>query len=184
MKTKELLLLIKLMFSNPELVWLRVKANNYNSTETIKGFVIPFTAAVSIADFLGRIATHGLLSTALISSVLFFTYLLIFAVGTVILKELSKTYKAPLSMNMCYISAAVSFTPYWLILIITGLLPGLGQIEFLSLYGVFLLWSGIGIISGMPQNKRVSFSLIYMAILIVSIYFAKALAFAIIGLFI
>lgn len=183
MNTKALFSLVKLIFSKPDHVWLKMKADNYTREEIIKGMVFPSILLVTIADFIGRIQLHGFIESIVYSSVLFLIYSFVFTIAAVFIRELLSIYKSSIVKDAEYSIALVCFLPLWIILIISGLFPYLGQISFLSLYGSFLLWSGLGVIAGLSYNQRFSFTILFSFIMIIVLYFVKYFTFLILGWF-
>jgi len=91
-----------------------------------------------------------------------------------IIDALSPTFDGAKNFDNALKLSVYSATPFWL----TGvflLIPGLGILRILGLYGVYLLWLGIVPLMRVPQEKATAFTgALVGCLIVIAVIFAVA----------
>jgi len=97
-------------------------------------------------------------------------------VGGWVVKLLAPFFNSKADLNAAMKVVAYSLTPVWLVGIFS-LVPGLGVLSILGLYGIYLLAVGLPVVMETPSNKVILYTIsIIIAGFVISFVFSLALA--------
>lgn len=165
---------IKNILTKPAREWQVIKDEHQATMDLFRGYVAPLAAIPAIAGFIGsvfigyrlfnqtyRVGFFEGLGQAIIMYLL--TFVLIFVLGLVI-DKLAGTFNGRPDQSQALKVAVYSYTPGWVAGIFL-LIPSLAWIHTLaSLYGVYLLYLGLGELMETPKDK----ALVYTAAVVVA----------------
>jgi hypothetical protein len=154
----------------PKTEWLVIAAEEPNTAEIFKGYVLPLALIPSIAYIIGLgVIGRGMMSSfswgiamGLIQFILAFVGVYISAY---VIAFLAPRFASQRDMGRAVQLVAYSYTPAWLAGILS-IVPALGILAFAGgIYGLYLMYLGLPHMMKTPQDK-VS---VYMAVSIVAV---------------
>lgn len=171
---------------NPKVTWQIIK----EETTDIKQLVVNYAAPLSLIPAVGTLIGIALIGIrmpdgslmrapfieALIGSVVGYVFNLAgLFIGAWIIKILAPTFGAKSDIVDCMKVVVYSLTPVWLVGIFS-VVPGLGLLALLGLYGIYLLALGHQVILETPTKKVVVYSIaILVVVWIVRLVFAAVI---------
>lgn len=169
MDYKVVLLRLKNLVLSPAKEWEEIKTNVVNNTDSINLFAIPVIGLLSLASFLGVIINNQGINFqyALVEAIVTFTsaYFSIY-VATFFIGELSGVLGIAKDRVQIMKFLPYAYSAYYVILLITELIPELFFIKILVLYTFYLVWEQASVIYSIGENDRVKFTVIYSLVLL------------------
>lgn len=181
----------KSMIMSPKEEWPKVAAETTEPIKVLTGYAIPLMLIAPICSVLGSfLAPYSLgltyyLSMAIVGFVLGIAQL--YALSF-IANLLSTNFGGKNSFASAFKLVAYAWTPAWLfgvIGLVAGLAPALGILGLLALiYGLYLFYQGAGPVMGVPQDKALTYTVIYVVAAIVFYFIIGAITAAIVASFV
>jgi len=153
----------KSMILNPRLTWQTIKSESTDIKQLILNYAAPLALIPPVSSFIGltlfgiRLPTGHMLRPPLAETlaITFLSYLVsilaVFSVGLII-NLLAPYFSSKADFIQSMKLAVYSATPVWLAGIFS-LLPGLGVLAILGLYGIYLLVLGLPELLETPPDK-------------------------------
>lgn len=147
------------LFFNPEKTWNEIHTESMSVKDTIKFILLPLISLVTIAGFLGSVFfTNSQLP--LIYSI--FTglkyFLLLFTViflSALLHREITYPLDLGRDFTISFRIIAYSMVPLFFCQMVSLIFESLVFINILSLYGLYIFWSGSEKILNPPSHKKV-----------------------------
>ncbi len=170
MNIQEIIDRTKGIIVNPEAEWQKIDSEISTSKDVFFNYVFPylllnFVAAVAGSFIFPRLwfSPSYIIATAVSS---FLVYVIVLFVTPYIIKALGNSFGSEVDLNKAFKLIAYSFTPSYVIGILTGLIPVLGVLGILGLYGLYIMWFGFGVLFKTPEDKKVGFYIVTLLIII------------------
>jgi len=162
----------KKIILTPKTEWPVIAAEEPNTVEIFKGYVLPLALVPAAAHIIGLgVIGKGMMSSfswgiavALIQFILAFVgvYLSAWAISL-----LAPKFGSREDMGRAIQLVAYSYTPAWVAGIL-GIVPALGILAFLGgLYGLYLMYLGLPHLMNTPQQKVVGYLVVSILVVMV-----------------
>ncbi len=158
---------VKAILMQPRAEWPVIEAEASSITSLYKSYILPLAAIGPVAGFIHAVVfgnsffgiTHrpsfmSALSTAVVSYI--FTLIGVFLMALVI-DFLAPRFGGTANRNNAFKLAAYSATAAW-VAGVFQLIPGLGMLAILGLYGLYLLFVGIPVMMKAPEDKALIYT--------------------------
>ena len=173
---------VKNILITPKTEWDVIESETTNPQTLLMGYVLPLAVMATAGTFLQGLLFPGLSSfTFYIATavVVFLTQAISFYISTYIVDALATSFGSEKDINKSAQLVAYSGTPSY----IAGLLsfiPVIGSLLSVAawLYGIYLMYLGIGPLKKSPEDKKIVYMIVSYLIIIV-VYFILA---AVLGL--
>jgi hypothetical protein len=148
---------VRAILVTPKAEWPVIAREPGDLVTLFTGYVAILAAIPAICGLIGWVLVGAPLGTGILITVL--RYVLNFVamyLAALIIDALAPTFEAEKSFENALKLAVYSATPIWL----TGiflLIPGLGFLRILGLYGAYLLWTGIVPLMRAPEEKSLGY---------------------------
>ena len=169
---------VKQFIISPKAAWAEVEGEPADTGGLIKGYLLPLAAASAVAGFLGMVIFGRAIpligryrvpfGRGLISMILEIALTIVGAVliGKII-QLLASSFSAGGAEGAGFKVAAYTYTP-GLVAGILRIIPALGFIMFLGwLYGLFLLYLGLGALMKPPKEKLLVYTIVVVIVAVV-----------------
>ena len=175
----------KMMILNPRLTWQTIKAESTTIKQLFLNYAAPLALIPPLSSFIGlvlfgtRLPTghmmRPLLGELLAITVLSYvvSVLAVFSVGLII-NLLAPYFSSKADFIQSMKLAVYSATPVWLAGIFS-LLPGLGVLAILGLYGIYLLVLGLPELLETPPDKILWYTLSIILVTIIVNFLLSAI---------
>ena len=175
----------KMMILNPRLTWQTIKAESTTIKQLFLSYAAPLALIPPLSSFIGlvlfgiRLPTghmmRPLLGELLAITVLSYvvSILAVFSVGLII-NLLAPYFSSKADFIQSMKLAVYSATPVWLAGIFS-LLPGLGVLAILGLYGIYLLVLGLPELLETPPDKNLWYTLSIILVTIIVNFLLSAI---------
>jgi hypothetical protein len=175
---------IKGILLKPKQEWQTISGETTTIPELYKSYIIILAAIGPVASVIGMsivgISFHfgGSFRVPITTSIAsaFVHYILTLAgvyILALIIDALAPTFLGEKNINQAFKVAAYSYTPAWLVGILT-IIPALSILGILGLYGLYLLYLGLPVLMKSPQEKSLGYT--------VAVIVAAIIIFVIIGI--
>lgn len=175
---------------NPKVTWQIIKDEVVGNRDLILNYVAPLSLIPAVCTLIGMTLIGIRLTDGTVVRAPFLEALLggvvgyFLNIGAVfaeawIMARLAPFFNARADLNATLKVVAYSMTPVWLVGIFS-MLPGLGILSLLGLYGVYLLVIGLTTVMETPANKILWYTL---SILVIGFFLSLIISFLTIGLF-
>lgn len=168
---------IKALVSSPKTEWPVIEAEKDDIASVLRNYVAVLAAIPAVCGFIGlglvgvsvpvlgtvRLSFFAALASAVLGYVL--SFVKIYIVGYII-DALAPTFGGQKNLNNALKTAAYSYTPAWLVGVFL-LVPALGFLGILALYGLYLVWTGLPVMMKAPQDRALPYTGAVIAIAIV-----------------
>ncbi|WP_088653836.1 YIP1 family protein [Geofilum rhodophaeum] len=177
---RNLMLRAKNLVLQPRSEWATVRSERKNLNEVLSEFSLPLISLVTLATFLNILVNHQGFNfeLALKHAALIFTSLF---GGLYLAWLLLKTVRSATGVlgdkNQIFELAAYASGFWYLILLLTALVPELTMLNFLALYSFYILWTYMEEIPGISREHKglltllVGFSIHFLPLLVRQILF-------------
>jgi hypothetical protein len=178
---------VKGIILNPKATWQIIKDETVDIKELYINYIAPLALIPVIGSFIGMtlvgvrvpagiVVRAPFLSSLLGGAVGYVLHLAGIFVGAWIIKLLAANFNSKADLNEALKVVAYAMTPVWLVGIFS-VLPGLGILSILGLYGIYLLALGLPAVLGTPENKVVWFTITIVLAGIVVSFILSAVVF-------
>jgi hypothetical protein len=171
---------IKDIFMNPTSMWRDVKDENRTVSEVRTSLLFPLAILISLAGFIGNTLSSYSGLSFLYPLIIAIRYLLVFVitveVTSRVITEIALIISPIKSFTVNYKLVLYSFTPFMVSMFFSRLFPSLLFINLGGLYGFYIAWRGIEILTDTPQDSRLKYTAIVSVATIV-FYFAISFLF-------
>lgn len=169
---------VKNILITPKTEWDVIEAETTPTQQLIVGYVLPLAAIAALCAYIGlavigqslgpfghyRIGMVAALSGFILQMVM--SVLMVFLVGFII-DALAPTFGATKNMDQARKVAAYSYTPAWVVGVLS-LLPALSLLGILgALYGIYLLYLGLPKLMKAPAEKAAGYTAVVIVVAIV-----------------
>ncbi len=157
---------VKGILLTPQTEWGVIENESGDAAFLFKNYVAILAAIPAICGFIGRLAYLGFarsLSFAVVSYIMAFVVVYVVAL---IIDALAPTFNGEKNPANALKLAVYSSTPAWVVGIF-ALLPGIGILRILGLYGLYLLWLGAPKLMKSPPEKAVPYTVAIVVVALV-----------------
>ena len=172
MDFKFLIHTVKILILNPVKEWDTVHSENKTAEYFSRNLFFPLLIPGSVSSFLGSfLFTNTELSNAysVMTGVKYFLLLSVVIYGTsFIFREITSASGFVRDFNLSFRIIACSAVPLLLCQIVSRLFESFIFINILSLFGLYILWTGIGKMINPPERKK-SFLMISTAVTFIAL---------------
>jgi len=165
MDAKKILERSKNIIISPKNEWFKIEAEQQTKQQVLFDYAVPYISVVGVILAVSGSIYHDVtyaIANAIITCMV--QVLSIFIVSFIIY-ELQKNFKGTANRDKCYNVVAYSLTPYWIVSVVTAILPAFASIAPIALYAFYLFYVGLCIFIAVPDDKRISFNLVAILIL-------------------
>lgn len=164
---------------NPYSEWAAIKKEPDSIVWHIKKIVMPMTFAITIATFIGYLFAsseynYSFVYVSIRSIASFCESFFSLYVSFLLIYELCPKLGIVSGQNSLFKLMTYSFTTFWMASFAAGLLANYKTLDdflrFVGLFGVYLFWTGSGILLNFSPGKKNKFVLISLAI-VLAVYF-------------
>lgn len=171
---------VKNILIKPKDEWKVIAAETPNTQAILLSYVLPLALIPAVARFIGfgvfgfhigRYAAFGGLAWGISSGIVFLisTFLAVF-LAALIIDALAPSFKSEKNFGRSIQLVAYSFTPAWVAGILY-LVPFLGILAgILGLYGIYIMYLGLGEIKKTPEENKVGYLVVSAVISIVILW--------------
>lgn len=167
---------IRNILINPDAEWPVIAGESGDVASLFTRYVAILALIPALAGFIGTSiigisVSIGTFRVPLLSGLInllvgyAFTFVVVYAVALIV-DALAPGFRAERNFGNALKLSVYSFTPAWLAGIFL-LIPGLRFLTFLSLYGLYLLWTGLTPLMGAPRDKSFMYAICVVAAAIV-----------------
>ena len=163
---------VKNIIMTPKTEWLVIAAEEPNTAQIFKGYVLPLALIPAIAHIIGlSVIGRGMMSSfswgiamGLIQFILAFVGVYISAY---VIAFLAPRFGSQQDMGRAVQLVAYSYTPAWVAGILS-IVPALGVLVFVGgLYGLYLMYLGLPQMMKTPQDKVIGYLVVSIIAMIV-----------------
>ena len=164
---------VKNIIMTPKAEWLVIAAEEPNTAQIFKGYVLPLALIPAIAHIIGlSVIGRGMMSSSswgiamgLIQFILAFVGVYISAY---VIAYLAPRFGSQQDMGRAVQLVAYSYTPAWVAGILS-IVPALGVLVFVGgLYGLYLVYLGLPHMMKTPQDKTIGYLVVSIIAVIVT----------------
>lgn len=189
---KEIIERIKAIITNPTETWGTIKSEKIEIKELLINYAAPLALIPALATLIGlsivgiRVPTGFIIRIpfleALIAGVVgYFLNLAILFAGAWVVGYLAAYFSSKSDFDLSFKLIVYSMTPVWVVGV-TALLPGIGILQILGLYGLYLLYKGLPILLETPDDKvKMYFISIVISSMILTFFFSFIIGGAVYG---
>ncbi|MBK8806206.1 MAG: hypothetical protein IPO21_06010 [Bacteroidales bacterium] len=169
MNINYLLIIVKILFINPDKIWMQLNISKPSRDVAIRNVLLPIVSLYSVSFFIGQLLFHHYFIDSFLKGLLiFFDSILLFVLLVNINRYLLLKNKIILDVDFQYFIIAIVLLPFFLLQIAICFIPALNQLQFLSLYGVFLYWRALSSTTFILENARLTVTVIFTFITILA----------------
>jgi hypothetical protein len=162
----------KALLLQPTETWKQIATENKSITELYKEYILILALLPALTGFLS-LAVIGinvpflgtyrapLFSTLLTQAVSYVLMLGMLYVAAIVLEFFAPKFEATVSREVAFRLCAYSTTPL-MVASILSLLPILALFAFAAaaLYSIYLFWTGLGVLTQVPESRRIGYVLV------------------------
>jgi len=156
---------------NPVKAWETIRNENRSVRTVQSSFLIPVLVLISLSAFAGSIiynpAGLSILFPALRALKQFICFYLSVLLSSWVINELSIAFIKNKNYSFNFKLVTYSLTPLYITVFITRLLPDLALINILSLYGAYILYTGLKTIENISGRSLIRYFIVALLTLIV-----------------
>jgi hypothetical protein len=163
----------KNMIVTPKTEWDAVALDATPTKALITGYVLPLAAVAALAAFIGLVFVGmGPIRIGFAAGLTGLVFNIVMAVAMVfvlgfIIDALAPTFGGQKDMNRAVKVAAYSYTPVWIVGILS-IIPALGLLGIIAaIYAVYLLYLGLPRLMKAPQDKAAGYTAVVVVVAIV-----------------
>jgi hypothetical protein len=169
---------VKNIVVTPKTEWDVIAAEPTPPAQIVTGYVLPLAAVAAVAGFiglvlvgtsLGPLGTYRLSMTAGLANLVYTVVMAVVAVFLLgfIIDALAPTFGAQKNFNQAIKVIAYSYTPVWVMSVVT-IIPLLGILVVVAaIYGVYLLYLGLPRLMKCPPEKAAGYTAVVIVVAIV-----------------
>jgi|ERR1700688_913003 len=178
---------VQAILMKPKDTWAVIGAEPASINGLYSGYIVPLAAIPAIAGFIGLsligttvfgVTYHTPIVAGIVRAVLVYVFTLVGCyIGAVIAEMLAPSFGGVKDRVQGLKLVAYAYTPSWILGII-AILPILSPVVILgSLYGLYLLYLGVGPTMKVPEDKAI----VYTIVLVVAMVVISLVIFAVVG---
>jgi hypothetical protein len=168
---------IKYIIINPPKAWGVIRSENRPLKDVRNSFFLPLLIIVTLCAFAGSIIfTNSTLSpvySVLIAIKSFILHLFVVFFSAAVLGEITRALDLGKNYTVSFKLIAYSVAPLLICQMISHLFESLIFINILSLYGLYIFWTGAEIMLNPPEHKKMPM-LVATFIVVAGLYIAAA----------
>ncbi len=148
------------MLTSPRHFWDDVSERKV-TIRVFRQFYLPFVIFVSLTRAIGDLLNSPeiLISYTIITGLKeAFVYVIHFFIMVFVLNRLTTVFGGKENTESSRLAIGFSITPFFLMAVITGLFPFLYVLNVLGLYGLYIFYTGVPKLFGIPKSRIISFS--------------------------
>jgi hypothetical protein len=152
----------KNIIMTPKVEWLVIAAEEPNTAQIFKGYVLPLALIQTIAHtiglgLIGRGMTSSFSWSVVMGLIQFIAAFVGVYISAYVIAFLAPRFASQQDMGRAVQLVAYSFTPVWVAGILS-IVPVLGMLAFLGgIYGLYLMYLGLPHTMKTPQNKIIGY---------------------------
>ncbi len=157
----------KQLLLNPKQFWMARSEKPDSVVRLFVSYFLPLLTVVAAAVFLGEFLknTPFYLGIALLKSArIIVLFLLQYFIAVFFTNELIKTFGGTKNKVVSQNLVVYSLTPFFLVSMVTGLIPFLYVIGILGFYSFYIFWVGVKELLTFPENKQSSYTIITIVV--------------------
>jgi hypothetical protein len=173
---RNLVLRIKNLILNPAAEWLNIHSQKKSINEVLSEFALPLMAMVTLATFLNYIINHqgvnfelALKQAAVIFTALFGGLYLSYLLVKLILPRYQFSGDADYAFRLVGYGSGL----WYVITLITTIVPELIVLHLASFYSFYIIWSGIDQEMGATQQQKITITVLIGIIIHIIPYFVR-----------
>lgn len=159
---------VKAILLTPKTEWEVIEREPADIVDLFRNYVAILAAIPAVCGFIGTVlvgfsvpiigTVRAPIGAALVSAIVgyVFSFVMVY-VAAYIIDALAPTFGGQKNFGNALKTAVYSFTPGWLVGVFM-LIPALGFLGILALYGVYLVWTGLPIMMRSPQEKTLGYT--------------------------
>jgi uncharacterized protein YqgC (DUF456 family) len=148
---------VKGILLTPQTEWGVIEGESGDPAFLFKNYVAILAAIPAVCGFIGRLAWLGLARSLSFAVVTYIMAFVVVYVVALLIDALAPTFNGAKNSANALKLAVYSSTPGWIVGVF-ALLPGLGVLRILGLYGLYLLWLGLPPLMKSPPDKAVAYT--------------------------
>ncbi|THD47180.1 MAG: DUF1282 domain-containing protein [Bradyrhizobium sp.] len=149
---------VKAIIMTPKTEWLAIEGEPGDPQFLFSNYVAILAAIPAVCGFLGLLFIHvgivGSLAAAIVQYLLTFVIVYVMAL---IADALAPTFGGQKNQASALKLSVYSMTPAWLVGVF-ALIPALGILRILGLYGLYLFWIGAPMLMKTPEDKAIGYT--------------------------
>lgn len=156
----------------PKETWEIIKGEVHSVQELFVNYAAPLVLIPALANLIGltligiRVPSGNLARAPFMEAVAggiigYFFHLLGLLAGAWAISYLAPYFESKPDFNAAVKLIVYSMTPIWLVGVLS-IFPGIGILQMVGLYGVYLLYLGLPILLGTPPDKALRFTILIM----------------------
>jgi hypothetical protein len=181
MDYKFFFLRLKDILVHPDKTWEVIATENKPTKFLRNNFFFPLLALVTISSFIGSIlfsnSTLSPLYSVFVAAKVFIVWFIVVFSATAITGEITRPLDLGRSFSISFRLIVYSLTPLMICQLASLLFESLVFMNVLSLYGLYIFWTGAEKLLNPPQHKK-GFLLVSVFIVVAEIFIALSLAFS------
>jgi len=155
----------------PVRAWETIRKEN-RSVRTVQGsFLIPVLIMISLSAFVGSLIYNpsglSILFPVIRALKQFLCFYLTVLLSSLTLNEISLAFVQSKDYSFNFKLVTYSFTPLFITVIITRFLPDLALLNLLSLYGAYIIYTGLNTIENISRRAFLRYFIVALLIVIV-----------------
>jgi len=155
----------------PVRAWETIRKEN-RSVRTVQGsFLIPVLIMISLSAFVGSLIYNpsglSILFPVIRALKQFLCFYLTVLLSSLTLNEISLAFVQSKDYSFNFKLVTYSFTPLFITVIITRFLPDLALLNLLSLYGAYIVYTGLNTIENISRRAFLRYFIVALLIVIV-----------------
>jgi hypothetical protein len=172
---------VKGIIVSPKTEWPVIAGEPGDVGYLFSNYVAILAAIPAVCGFIGRLLFGGSIIGALIAAVVLYllTFVAVYIVAWIV-NLLAPTFGSQKNFDSALKVTVYSYTPSWLCGVFL-LIPALGFLRILGLYGLYLLYLGLSPVMKTPPDKAIWYTIVIVVCAIIVAIVLGAIITAIIG---
>jgi hypothetical protein len=158
---------VKAILLTPDSEWSVIEREPGDAAYLFTNYVAILAAIPAVCGLIGMVLHHvGFFYAVLFAVVYYVLGFVVVYLMAIIIDGLAPTFSGQKNFGNALKVAAYFPTPYWLAGVFS-LVPALGFLRILGLYGIYLLYKGLPLLMRSPQDKAFGYSAVVIIAAIV-----------------
>jgi hypothetical protein len=172
---------IVLIIWSPRKAWSNISEEDRQARHIRNNLLFPLLLLVAICSFLGSIIFSNValqpVYSVFIAAKYFLLDLIVVYISALLYREIAKALDLPANFSLSFRIIVYSLIPFFICQMVSLMLESLAFVNILSLYGLWILWSGSEITFNPPDHKKMPM-LIAALVVIAELYIGGSIALA------
>jgi hypothetical protein len=160
---------------SPSSEWRVIESEIETPQSLLKKYVVPMALIPAIAWFIGYgligidayfFRLGGIKWGIILAAISFLSSLLTYFIGTYVVDALAPSFGSAKNAGRSAQLVAYSYTAVW-VAGVFYIIPSLSRLTILGLYGIYLLYLGIPPIKATPEDRRITYTILCVIVVIV-----------------